>query len=149
MPQREVLGLIADAVAAAGVRQVFGFGLDGERALPTVLPPGGVSALVLPGATRDWSGPLGAVRHTYEVEVRLMVPLGEVGVVSAAVLPLPDEIADAVLARTASASRTYDVLRVAGVSAPSVQTYAGGEFLTLTISLEVSESRRAIPGVGP
>jgi len=147
--QREVIGLIADAVAASGVRRVYGFGLAGERALPAVLPPGGVAAVVWPGATRSLELRMGSMRHVYEVEVWLMVPLGDLGVTAGELVPLPDEVMRELAHRVASASRTYAALRIEGASAPHTVAYAGVDYLVVTVTCEVTESITTTPGVGP
>lgn len=147
--QRDVIALAAEAVAAAGIPHVFGYGLSGPRALPPALPPGGVSALVMPGATLDLTLLHGALRHTYEVEVRVLVPLGDLAAASETLIPLPDDLLIAMAGRLASASAAYTSLRPARVSAPFTAEYAGTEFLQHTLVLEVSEHRQLIPGVGP
>ncbi|GIW19668.1 MAG: hypothetical protein KatS3mg064_2825 [Tepidiforma sp.] len=147
--QRDVLARVADAIQAAGVGQVYGYGLPAPRALPPALPPGGVSALVMPGATLDLALLHGALRHTYEVEVRVLVPLGDLAAAADALIPLPDELMVALAGRLASASGAYNGLRPVRVSAPATAEYAGTEFLQHTLVLEVSEHRQIIPGVGP
>jgi len=147
--QRDVIALVADAVQAAGIVQVYGYGLPAPRSLPPVLPSGGVSAVVMPGATVDLSLLGGALRHTYEVEVRLMVPLGDVGASSQVALPLPDEVLEACIERLTSASGTYNGLRPARISAPATADYGGAEYLQHTLVLEVSEHRLITAGVGP
>jgi len=147
--QRDVIALVADAVQAAGIAQVYGYGLSAPRALPPVLPAGGVSAVVIPGATVDLSLLGGALRHTYEVEVRLMVPLGDVGTSAQAALPLPDEVLEVCIERLASASGAYNGLRPARVSAPATVDYGGADYLQHTLVLEVSEHRLINAGVGP
>lgn len=147
--QRDVIGLVADAVADAGITQVFGYGLGGARAIPPALPPGGVSALVMPGATVELALLHGALRHTYEVEIRVMVPLGDIAAAAQLVIPLPDELLAALAGRLASASGAYNGIRPVRVSAPATAEYAGVEFLQHTLVLEASEHRQVIPGVGP
>lgn len=147
--QRDVIALVADALADAGIAQVFGYSLAGQRALPPALPPGGVSVLVMPGATLEMVLLHGALRHTWELELRIMAPLGDLAMAAQAVIPLPDELVLSLAGRLASASATYNSLRPVRVSAPMMVEYAGTEFLQHTLVLEVSEHRQILTGVGP